>query len=110
MTEIFRRRDRATETTGGSFPAPLGLGSALCALITLFGLGSSLGPFPLQPLTALALSLVSVGGGFAELRRAQAGTTRRLVAGFAVALGLVALTASCIVVIAFAPCGGRCLR
>jgi hypothetical protein len=110
MIEAFRRRARASETTNSPLPTPLGIGSTLCALIALLGLGSSLGPFPLQPLTALTLSLISAGGGFAELRRAPTGTARRLVAGFALAFGLVAVTASCVVVIAFVPCGGRCLR
>jgi hypothetical protein len=76
----------------------------------LLGLGWGGAPIRLHAPGAAVWAVVAGVLGLVDLRRQPPGSERRLLAGTAVAVAVVALVTSLVVVVSFVPCGGACLR
>jgi hypothetical protein len=78
-------------------------------LSALLGLGWRGSPVRLHAPGAAVWAGVAVAFGLIGLWREPSGSDRRFFAGVAVAVAVVALVAALVVIVAFVPCGGRCL-
>jgi hypothetical protein len=90
-------------------PLLISIVAFLLGLTALLGLGWAASPLRLHAPTAAVWATVGGTLALAEFWRAPSDSERRFFAAIALCVSAIALVESLVVLVAFTPCGGRCV-